>query len=365
MNTNNSSSDLPQPNQSLLNRLRLPNLQPKKVWLFILLILCIILGSIISCSLISNLRKPAPDATPTPNASTTQAAYEQQVNLAVIATQTAQALLLSSTPYPPTASPTGSPTSTSSPVPPTPSPSPTETSTPETPTATNTPLTPTALPPTQTPVVAWNRINFRKGGTSIYMQKTINAGIQHANIVWAKKGQTMILSVSSPNQDVTLELRGLQGGQQLIWSGSQTTYWWGTLPELQDYMITLTTQNPDTYYFLSVEVPANINFETGAYSATVDGYVDVDTTFHPGVMTRVRYLAYASAGQTMKVKLKSPNLNALSFGIIGQKDGQAYIGYQVKNNGGEILLPTSQGYYLDVYAIDGQSTEFTLELTIQ
>jgi hypothetical protein len=363
MNTKNGSSNLRKTDPRLLNRAKLPYPLRKNSWIVLVFAVCSFWGLLISCNLLNNLLNPALDGTATANASTAQAAHEQQVNLAVIATQTAQALLPSSTPFPPTESPTGSPTS--SPIPPTPSPSSTPTSTPETPTATNTPLTPTPHPPTQTPYATWHQLNFRKGGTSIYIQKPINASLQHIYTVWAKKGQTMILSVSSPNQDVTLDVRGLQGGQQLIWSGSQTTYWVGTLPASQDYAITITTHNPDTYYFLSVEVPANIYFETGAYSATVEGYVDVDTAFHPGVMTRVRYLAWASAGQTMKVKLKSPNLDALSFGIIGQQDGQAYISYQVKNNGGEFTLPISQGYYLDVYAINGQSTAFTLKITIK
>ena len=323
-----------------------------------------LLGLILACDLMSNLPNLALDGTATANASTAQAAHEAQVDLAVLATQTAQASRPSSTPNPPTSTPS------SSPIPPTltettPLDTPTATNTPETPTMTNSPPTETPLAPTLTPVLMSSRLHFRQGGTAINLQVPIHAGVQHAYTVWAKKGQTMIISVSSPNQDVNLDLRGMQGGQQLVWPASQTTYWWDTLPASQDYAITITTQNPDTYYFLSLEVPANIYFETGAISATIDGYVDVDTAFHPNVLTRVRYLAYASAGQTMTIKLKSPNLDDLSLGVVGQMDGQAYIGYQVKNNGGEIILPTSQGYYLDIYGINGQSTEFTLELTIQ
>jgi hypothetical protein len=82
-------------------------------------------------------------------------------------------------------------------------------------------------------------------------------------------------------------------------------------------------------------------------------------------MTRVRYLAYASAGQTMEVTLRSPHLDDLAFGIIGQKDGQAYIRYQIKNNGGQVHLPVTQGYYLDVYSVTGLSTAFTLDITIR
>ena len=102
-----------------------------------------------------------------------------------------------------------------------------------------------------------------------------------------------------------------------------------------------------------------------SHSATIEGFVDVDTDFHPEVMTRVRYLAYATAGQTMTVKLTSRNLERLSLGISGQQDGQVYVAYQVKNNGGEVYLPITQGYYLDVYSTEGKSTAFTLEVTIR
>jgi hypothetical protein len=138
-----------------------------------------------------------------------------------------------------------------------------------------------------------------------------------------------------------------------------------TYCRIPDYLISLTTQNPDTYYFLSVEIPANIHFQPGAYSATIDGFIDVDTFFHPDVMTRIRYLANAFAGQTMTIDLNSADLDDLSLGVVGQQDGQVYIRYQVKNSGGEVYSPISQGYYLDVYSTGGKSTAFSLEITIK
>jgi len=264
--------------------------------------------------------------------------------LGAFATQTAQIAQLSSTPTSPL-----------------PSPLPTATPVSITPAAPNTQL----IPSTRTPNVVADQLSFRQGGTSIYLQKPIKHGNQHDYSVRAMEGQTLILSVSSPNNDIYLDVKGIQDGKQLIWGTTQTTYWSGTLPKTQDYLITLTTQNPDTYYFLSVEIPANIHFQPGAYSATIDGFIDVDTSFHPDVMTRIRYLANAFAGQTMNVTLSSPDLSDLSLGIVGQQDGQVYIRYQVKNSGGEVHLPSSQGYYLDVYSTGGKSTAFELEVVIK
>jgi hypothetical protein len=175
----------------------------------------------------------------------------------------------------------------------------------------------------------------------------------------------MILTATSPKNDVYLAVEGVMDERVLLSASSQVTHWSGTLPHNQEYLITLTTDNPDTYYFLSMEVPANIYFDTGAYSDTIEGFIDVDENFHPGVMTRVRYLAGAFEGQTMWVDLTSDNLDDLSIGVVGEDDGQVYINYKVKNDGGEVDLPTTQGYYIDVYGVTGESTDFTLKVRIE
>jgi hypothetical protein len=296
-----------------------------------------------ACNLTGGLKGLKVIETSTDQINLTQSFDHVQGTLSVLATQTAQALPPSQTPIPPTPSPT--------------SPS-------ETPTPTNTPISPTIKPPTQAPDVI-DKIKFRTGGTSAYFQKSIESGDQHQYTIRALKGQTLILTASSPGNDVVLDIKGLQGGQQLKGSGTKVSYWTGTLPQTQEYLITLSTINPDTSYFLTVEVPANIYFEVGAFSDTINGYIEVDKYFHPDVMTRVRYRAYAFAGQMMTVELSSPNLDDLSFGIYGQDDGQVYTNYQVKNSGGEVKLPTTQGYYLDVYSTSGESTSFTLKVTIK
>jgi hypothetical protein len=317
----------------------------KTIWVFPILALCV---SVMACSLVSYVQNLVENGTISQSTGTVQIGENANDILSSFATQRAQFVQPSSTP-----------------ISPTPSPSPTVTSTPITPTATNTQFILTPIPPTRTPTVMGNKLNFRQGGTSIYLQKPIKHGNQHYYSVRAMDGQTLILTVSSPNNDVYLGMKGIQDGQQLIWPTAQTSYWFGTLPKTQDYLISLTTQNPDTYYFLSVEIPANIHFQPGVYSATIDGFIDVDTFFHPDMMTRIRYLAKAFAGQTMTIDLNSADLDDLSLGIVGQQDGQVYIRYQVKNSGGEVYLPISQGYYLDVYSTGGKSTAFALEITIK
>ena len=223
----------------------------------------------------------------------------------------------------------------------------------------------TTMPPTSTSLSYYYDVNFREGGTSSFHQLEITNKDQHHYTIWAMEGQTLILNASSPNNDVILAVRGLQDGQHLLWPGDQVRYWTGRLPSTQNYLVTLSTTNPDTYYFLGIEVPANIFFDPGAYSDKIEGYINVDQVFHPDVLTRVRYLALALAEQKMTVKLSSPNLDALSLGIVGQADGKVYLNYEVKSREGEVVLPTTQGYYIDVYSVSGESTSYTLKVTIR
>jgi hypothetical protein len=180
----------------------------------------------------------------------------------------------------------------------------------------------------------------------------------------ALAGQTMIIGVSSGYNDVFIGVKGLQGGQQLVSNNTQSISWTGTLPQTQTYLITVTTNNPGTVYFLNVEIPANVRFKTGAYSATVNGHIETfENTPSISVNNHVTYLLYASAGQTMDIKLFSPNIDALSLGVYGQDDGQPYLRYEVKNEGYHGVVPATQGYYLKVFSFK-KSTDFTLEVTI-
>ena len=165
-----------------------------------------------------------------------------------------------------------------------------------------------------------NQIHFKPGGTFAYVQKSIGAGEQHTYQIRALANQTMIVSVSSDQNDVFVGINGIQGGQQLVSTSDHTPYWTGTLPQTQDYVITLTTNNPDTQYFMSVEIPANIRFEPGTYSTVVDGRIEILDAYPAAMIdNHVTYLIYASAGQTMDIQLSSPHLDALSLGVYGKK----------------------------------------------
>jgi hypothetical protein len=223
-------------------------------------------------------------------------------------------------------------------------------------------MVPECPPPSDS--VSAGEISFKTGGTYGFIQGTIQAGETRTHTLQAMAGQTLIIGVASPDKDVFVGVAGIQGGQKLFSNDEVALNWIGTLPQTQDYRITLTTQNPDTYYFLEVEIPVDIRFDPGAYSDTVYGHIELlENTPTTEVVNHVTYLLYASAGQTMDVRLNSPNLDALSLGVYGKDDGQAYRRYQVKSYGYYGVLPLTQGYYLEVFS-NGVSTDFSLDISI-
>lgn len=237
-----------------------------------------------------------------------------------------------------------------------------ETTTPSAPTVVETELPATAAnTPTETAVPAdpTNTVNatlpqrpteirFRTGGTLAVLKEEISAGEKHTYTLRAMKGQTMILGVSSDHQDVVLGLKGLDGGQTLLSLSDESSSTTVTLPETQDYQITVYASRTDTVYFLSVEVPAVIHVEAGEGAVSVDGYLDNLPLASP-YDTRVRYLIPVEGGRRLKVDLDMPNSKDYFLEFFGQDDGQAYL-KNVKADSIDLEVPTTQGYYVDVHS---------------
>jgi hypothetical protein len=60
-------------------------------------------------------------------------------------------------------------------------------------------------------IMPGNPLYFRQGGTSTYVQKPIKYGNKHRYSIRAIGEQTMILTVSSPNKDVYLDVYSTSG----------------------------------------------------------------------------------------------------------------------------------------------------------
>jgi hypothetical protein len=207
-------------------------------------------------------------------------------------------------------------------------------------------------------------IQFKPGGTIAYIKTAIEAGEKHTYTFRARAGQTTSLAVSSGDKGIYLELLGLDDGQILQSLSKESASITANLPSTQEYQITLFASQTDAIYFLTLEIPAVIDIIPGE-KITLEGYVEVFDQFHPDVPTRVRYLIFGKQDQVLKVKLDSPQIDSLNLGLIGQTDGQAYMRYHVKGVQGELKLPLTQGYYLDVYSLGGESTGYTVDIELK
>jgi hypothetical protein len=207
-------------------------------------------------------------------------------------------------------------------------------------------------------------LKFKPGGTTVMLQALIRSSERQVYLLRALAGQTLIVSAASAGNDVFVDVSGLQGGQTLLSASAGLTSWSGKLPQSEDYQITLSSQAAEAVYFLEVTVPAEVVLKAGSGPLTLEGNLEVDQRF-PEVLSRVRYRLDVGAGQTLVAKLSAPLADNLNMAIYGQQDGQPYLRYEVKNGGYEGTLPVAQGYFLDVVAVGGKSSSYTLTLELR
>ncbi len=114
---------------------------------------------------------------------------------------------------------------------------------------------PAPPPPTaqssQEPAV---RIGFVAGGVSVTVPGNIAPGQARQYVLAGNAGQTMTVSVASPNNDVALAIWGADG-TVLLSDHAGATEWQGPLPATQDYFIGLSGAAEQTLYRLSVSIP--------------------------------------------------------------------------------------------------------------
>lgn len=207
-------------------------------------------------------------------------------------------------------------------------------------------------------------IKFRAGGTMAFFQGEIGAGGRVVFTFQAGEGQNLIAGVSSNDQDVYFEILGLEDGSVLVPLRDNSSSINTILPGTQAYQITLASPT-ENVYFLSVEVPADLSVASGQGSVNVEGYVDVLQEFHPSVFTRVRYLLDLEAETVLNVDLQSNALEGLTLALTGKEDGVPYLRYVVQSDAiQDFPVMVSQPYYLDVYAINGESVEFSLVIEV-
>ena len=239
------------------------------------------------------------------------------------------------------------------------------------PTITSSPtITPTEIPevtpgPSQTPIPNFQLpIKFLPGGTISFSRARIQAGAEIPFTLEAGEGQTLIASVSSEGNQVTLEIKNIEQDEVLVPFSDEATSVQVKLPWSGEYQVTLASP-ADLDYLLTVEVPANVVVSPGLGPSVVNGTINVQQAFHPDVFTRVRYLMQLPEGSGLDVQLTT-NVTGLALALIGAEDGQPYLRHEVKNSSIEgFVVPETQAYYLDVYSVEGESGAFSLSIAVQ
>jgi len=215
------------------------------------------------------------------------------------------------------------------------------------------PLPPRPNPPQPAPSAG--RIRFAQGGTAA----TVNGQLPWQSgvveyVVGAGRGQTMLASVFSPNNDVFLGIAGAADGMALLRTAAGQTAFTGTLPAQQDYRVTLAGQ-PGTVFTLQIIVPARIQFARGAISSVVPGQLGAGEVNY--------YLAGARGGQTMSVRILSPN-NDIFLTIYGMADGSPLVRSMMGQTSWSGVLPLTQDYMIQAVSTGGASG-YSLEVVIQ
>jgi hypothetical protein len=219
-------------------------------------------------------------------------------------------------------------------------------------------------PPQPTPTQPQaKRIEFATGATSAVVEETLAAEEIDEYVLHALGGQTMSVTVWSPDNSVVLEIWGAGDGQPLLRSHMRQTSFQQVLPATQDYGIKAVSTGAATHYTLQIIIPPlatpvpqvkRIEFASGATSAVVWGTLPAE-----GIE---EYLLQAQGGQWMMATASSP-YDGVVLEIWGISDGQVLVRSHMRQTFWQGLLPATQDYGVKVVSTGG-ATDYTLQIII-
>lgn len=210
--------------------------------------------------------------------------------------------------------------------------------------------------PSMTPLVSAERqrIRFASGATSATVEGDINPGEVKEYVLRALQSQWMMVNLGMPIEGLKIAVYGLSDGNYLVKASEGRAFWQGALPATQDYVVQLISEGVASHYYLSVTIPARIQFPPGANSATVEGVVQGRAVNY--------YILRAKADQTMIVEIVSPKSDVL-LTIYGVEDGSPLVRYVSGDTKWEGKLPATQDYIIEAVSV-GEATSYTLQVTI-
>jgi len=222
------------------------------------------------------------------------------------------------------------------------------------------PPTEVSGPPTLPAVIvaptlpAATRITFLPDATQGVVTGTISPGQTINYVLQASQGQIMMVNVDSTNHDVTVSIK-TQGGTSMLGASAHQSTWQQTLPQTEDYYLTLHGGASAESYILSVVIPYRIKFQAGADTVKLNG------STAGGFI--VSYAAFAAKGQKMSVELGDLSGEA-ALTIYGYTDGTPYVRYVSEHTSFTFSLPSTQDYIIEVVPKAGSTVKYLLNVKI-
>ncbi|HEX8991609.1 MAG TPA: hypothetical protein VF784_08000 [Anaerolineales bacterium] len=208
---------------------------------------------------------------------------------------------------------------------------------------------PTPAPPSAT------RITFLNGATVGVVNAPIAAGTTQSFVLQVFQAQPMFVFVGSPGSDVTLSINR-QDGTPILREEAHQISWQGTLPQTENYYLTIHGGTTTEEYSLTVTVPSRIEFGQGANTASISGKTVAGYD--------VSYTVMAAKRQKLSVQLDNVSAPA-SLSIYGFTDGQRYLSSSSSQASYGFVLPATQDYIIVVVPRAGRVVSYTLTVTIQ
>jgi hypothetical protein len=209
-------------------------------------------------------------------------------------------------------------------------------------------------PETETPQPA-TRITFLSGATVGVVSAPIGAGQTQTYVLDVFQAQPMLVSLHSPNNDLTVSI-AYEDGSTLLSESAKQNSWRGNLPKTGDYFLTVHGGAVAENFTLVVTVPLPVHFAQGTDSLTINSKTIAGYD--------VSYDVYASKGQSMNINIEQISSKG-SLAVYGFQDGQQYLRADAGQKTFELVLPATQDYIVSVVPFDGLVLDYIVTITIK
>lgn len=209
--------------------------------------------------------------------------------------------------------------------------------------------------PTPTPAMPPTRVNFLSGATTGVVSGSIGAQKTVAYVLQAGQDQPMLVQVQSSKGDVTLSIR-TQGGTWLLPPGAAQSAWKGTLPQTEDYLVTLYGGAGAQQFTLSIEIASRIKFAPGADAAKISGSTVGGNS--------VAYTMFVLKDQKVEITLYGLGGKA-ALAVWGFADGKVLLGTDSGKTSFTFKAALTQDYILEIVPKLGQVLDFVIFIKIQ